>query len=182
MNKFKKIVFLEGLPNVGKTSIANYIKINFKNILVSDEIINPKILNNSSSITQNDYLENDIMKFNRSTCNNDILLVDRGFISTYCYNIAKSIIQEDYSNIDVIKKINKMFNCYNQDNVIVLYLKSENISLPYVDDFDPYGSVDNQKFLQELTLFVCNKYVKNLRIIDYNYLNNFEEVIHEIIN
>ena len=40
----RKIIFIEGLPNVGKTYLINKIRnLNMKNVFIVDEIINPII-------------------------------------------------------------------------------------------------------------------------------------------
>ncbi len=180
---FKKIIFLEGLPNVGKTTIVNYIKSNYKNIIISDEIMSKKILNHFFIINQYDYFKNDNMKFYRQPeKNSNILLIDRGYISTYCYNIVKSLIQNNYKNFKILKKIGNKFKIFQHENVEVIYLKSYRYLLPYCDINDPYGNKDNQKLLQEISLFICKKYVKNLKIYNYNYLSDFKEIINEIIN
>ena len=42
----KKIIFIEGLPGVGKTYLVNKIKaMNLDNVYVVDELINPDINN-----------------------------------------------------------------------------------------------------------------------------------------
>ena len=42
----KKIIFLEGLPTVGKTYLINEIKKrNYKNVFTVEELINPEIDN-----------------------------------------------------------------------------------------------------------------------------------------
>ena len=42
----KKIIFIEGLPTVGKTYLVNEIrKRNLQNVYVVDELINPDIKN-----------------------------------------------------------------------------------------------------------------------------------------
>ena len=54
----KKIVFLEGLPGVGKTTIINYLKDNYK-VNVVDEIINTTACNNRTEF----FLKNDDLKY-----------------------------------------------------------------------------------------------------------------------
>ena len=174
----KKIIFLEGLPNVGKTTIIQNIKkLGLKNIYTVDEVIN----NDTKQERTEYYLKNDELKLD---CYDDgIIVIDRGMISTISYEQAKHIINPTY-NCD---KANIWFNdikkLYDKDYVKVLYLKRSNgsIFLPYEDNNDPYGSVENQKLLESISLFNIKKYVKNYEIKEYDYYS-IGDVIYEIVN
>ena len=61
----KKIIFIEGLPTVGKTYLVNEIrKKNMQNVYVVDELINPDI-NNAFIDSEDKFLKNDEMKVNK---------------------------------------------------------------------------------------------------------------------
>jgi hypothetical protein len=183
---FKKIVFLEGLPGIGKSYLVDFVNKNYSNVLVSDEIMNKKILLNINQ-DQNQYIINDELKFFRE-CHDGktILLIDRGFISTYSYNITNSIINnfQNYKSLKIVQSyFNKIKYIYQENNVEVLFLISKSkYKLPYQDQNNPYGSVTNQDLLQSVSLYLCKKYVKNFKIIFYDYEDNFNEVIYEIVN
>ena len=91
-----KIVFLEGLPGVGKSTIAKTIKeLKKDNVVVAEEIelFNPK----RDNFHQDFYMKNDDFKFNKcikGIKNNldTICIVDRSAISTLSYNQSKNII------------------------------------------------------------------------------------------
>ncbi|MDO4394844.1 MAG: hypothetical protein Q4C23_02565 [Mycoplasmatota bacterium] len=72
----KKVVFVEGLPSVGKTYLVNEIrKMALQNVYVVDEIINPEIKNPFSD-SEDKFLKNDEMKLNKY--NDGIIIIDRG--------------------------------------------------------------------------------------------------------
>lgn len=172
----KKIIFLEGLPGVGKTTIINYLKDNYK-IKTVDEIINDNSYDNRTKY----FLENDEMKFR--LYDNDLIVIDRGFLSTISYEQTKSIIDSNYNCNEAVKWFEKYKKIYNDTNILVLYLKriKEDYYLPYKDELDPYGSINNQKLLESITLFNLKKFSSNYKIISYSY-ENMMEVINEIIN
>ena len=90
----KKIIFLEGLPGVGKTTITNYIS-NLKNkdnIHTVNEIIVD--IDDKTPIEQDLFIENDNLKINKY--NKDIIIIDRGPISTLTYNIVRDELVENF--------------------------------------------------------------------------------------
>lgn len=178
----KKIVFLEGLPGVGKTTIIKKIKeLNLKNVNAVDEIINPDILNSINSQNQNPYIVNDNMKINQFS--EGLVLIDRGPISTFSYNIVKSHLNSDFSSEDVSKWFYFIKNNIYQSDNQVIYLKNAtgDYYIPYQDDKDPYGSIENQKLLEQIVLDLLQKYVKNYKIIEYGK-EDMERLIYEIID
>ncbi len=172
----KKIVFLEGLPGVGKTTIINYLKDNYK-VNVVDEIINTTACNNRTEF----FLKNDDLKY--GLYDDGLIIIDRGFISTISYEQTKSIINKNYNCEAAIKWFNNKKEIYAKDNIFVIYLKRTNdkLYLPYNDAKDPYGTITNQKLLEEISLYNLKKYSRNYKIINYSF-ENMMEVINEIIN
>ena len=172
----KKIIFLAGLPGVGKTTIINYLKDKFK-VKIVNEIINDNLNDNRTKY----FLENDEMKYR--LYDNGLIVIDRGFLSTISYEQTKSIIDLNYDCYEAVRWFKKHKKTYSDSNVLVLYLKrvSENYYLPYKDELDPYGSINNQKLLESITLFNLKKYSSNYKIIDYSY-ENMMEIINEIIS
>ena len=177
----KKIIFLEGLPNVGKTTIVNAIKSkNIKDIHVVDEVILPtddmKYLN-----SQQYFMDNDIYKINQY--DSGLIIIDRGLISTLSYNQASKIINENKD----FEKVNKWFlensELYNSDDSVTIYLKrkKEDYSLTEDSVYSPYGTVENQKLLESITLYNCKKYCKNFILKNYDQ-DNMEALINEIID
>lgn len=174
----RKITFLEGLPGVGKTTIVNILKENY-NLLICNEIENSKIIDKIND-DQSLYMKNDEIKINKYQQGN--IVIDRGLISTMAYNIAKKQIDKTYNNEKVLNWFEKNKDIYNQDFVSVIYLKRKDYKIPYNDIYDPYGSLNNQKLLEEVTIDLCNKYVRKLKIINYQYETDLEMIINEIIN
>lgn len=164
------------MPCSGKTTIINTIKNKeLSNVFVVDEIIL-----NSDNYNQNFFMKNDIAKINKYK--EGTIIIDRGLISTLSYNITlkKISINDEYNN--VIKWFNKYgIDFYHRDCVITYYLKNEKFKLRCNNELDPYGSIENQKLLQRITINNIKKYCLNYKIVKYNF-ENMEEFINEIIN
>ena len=97
----KKIIFIEGLPTVGKTYLVNEIrKRNLRNVYVVDEIINPDI-KNAFIDSEDKFLKNDEMKVNKY--DDGIIIIDRGPISTLVYNQVLHLIDNKYDTSYVEK-------------------------------------------------------------------------------
>lgn len=179
-NKYK-LIYLEGLPGVGKTTIVKTLREQYPNITTVDEIINEKIFNNIN-LFQEMYFDNDDMKY--ASCKN-VSVVDRGPISTLSYNQARKIIDRDFlfSFVDLYNWFEKYKEIYSSGDVLVIYLKRSNSNyfIPYDNKLDPYGCVENQNLLESLTLYNCKKYCKNFLIKSYDK-QNMEEIINEIVN
>ena len=172
----KKIIFLEGLPGVGKTTIINNIR-KIENVNVVDEVINSQNEDNRT----NYYLKNDELKFNLYA--DGLIVFDRGFLSTISYEQTKKIINNDYDESIALKWFENYKSIYKENNVIVIYLKrsNDNYYLPYKDDKDPYGSIENQKLLETISLYNLKKYAKKYKVLEYSF-DKMEEVINEIIS
>ena len=142
-NKYK-LIYLEGLPGVGKTTIVKTLREQYPNITIVDEIINEKIFNNIN-LFQEMYFDNDDMKY--ASCKN-VSVVDRGPISTLSYNQARKIIDKDFlfSFVDLYNWFEKYKEIYSSGDVLVIYLKRSNSNyfIPYDNKLDPYGCVENQ--------------------------------------
>jgi len=176
----KKIIFIEGLPNVGKTYLLNQIKeLNLDNVHVVDELINPSIYNPYTD-PEEVFLINDEMKVNKYK--NGIVLIDRGPISTLVYNQVKHIIDNNYNTNDIEKWFEKFKDLYKNNNTYNYYLYNPDKYSPSLDNKNnPFGSVDNLKLTHELTIYNLKKYSSNFKIIIYKK-DNLKEVINEIIN
>lgn len=176
----KKIVFLEGLPGVGKTTIIRKIdSLKINGVSVVDEVIRVNTVHNIS--TQYDYAENDNLKINKYK--NGIIIIDRGPISTLSYNQTRKKIDKNFDSSIIINWFKKYKEFYKKDYVYTIYLTNmgTNFQISENDLNGPYGSIINQKKLEEITLHNCRKYCKNFKIIEY-YKDNIDEVINEIIN
>lgn len=176
-----KFIFLEGLPGVGKTTITNYIEsLKLTNVHIVNEIENQDIINNINT-NQNIYIENDNIKL--SKYQEGIIIIDRGPISTLSYNETKNKLTKNPSLNEVTTWFNSIKDIYLKKETSVIYLKNKHKTyhLPYQDNKDPYGTIENQKLLEDITLNNCHNYVKNLKIVDYDY-NEMEALVNEIIN
>lgn len=173
----KKITFLEGLPGVGKSTLTNILK--ERGISVSEEIEKKEIYDNIN-VNQYLYMENDEYKINKYTDGN--IVIDRGLISTVAYNITRNILNNNHKIDYVIDWFMKNKDIYNEDNVKVIYLKRSGFKIPYNDKLDPYGSIENQQLLEQVTLALIRVYVKNYKIIYYDYRIDEGSVINEIIS
>ena len=115
----KKIIFLEGLPGVGKSTIINYIaSLNKDNIHTVDEIIIN--IENKTPIEQDLFIMNDNLKINKYA--EGTIVIDRGPISTLTYNIVKSELVKDFSSKQVTDWFNTIKDLFYQENVFIYYL------------------------------------------------------------
>lgn len=111
----KKVVFVEGLPSVGKTYLVNEIrKMNLQNVYVVDEIINPDIKNTFLD-SEDKFLKSDEMKLNEY--NDGIVVID---------NSANKI--KKYLDAETIKKMNlesqkKLKNNYNLEKNFDIFFR-----------------------------------------------------------
>lgn len=175
-----KFIFLEGLPGVGKTYLLNYIKsLKIKNVHVVDEIINENILN-GLSCTEIDFIKNDEMKLTKYK--EGIIIVDRGPISSLSYTQAKTIITGGSNYDKAIDVFNKYLDIWQRKSK-TLYLSnfSDKYSITVRDENSPYGTIDNQRLLESITLFNLKKYSINYRVINYKD-RNYKVVVDEITN
>lgn len=176
----KKIFFLEGLPGVGKSTIINYIKkMNKANVHTVDEIIVE--MEDKTPLEQDLFIINDNLKIQKY--DEGIIVIDRGPISTLTYNIVKNELVEEFSSKEVIDWFNTIKGIFSQENVFIYYLTTngKEYYLPYNNEFDPNGSVKNQKKVEEVAIYNIKKYAKNYKIIEY-HKENMEDIINEIIN
>ena len=125
----KKLVFLEGLPNVGKTTILNFIKdMNLENVHIVNEIENKEILNDVNG-DQKQYIKNDEMKLNKYK--RGIIVFDRGPVSTLAYNIACEKLNKNFDS----KLVNEWFlenlDSFADATVYYLVRDDESVFLPY---------------------------------------------------
>ncbi len=176
----RKIVFLEGLPGVGKTTLINEIKErNFVDVYTVDEIVMDS-LKNVISNDENDYMKNDEMKINKY--NEGLIIIDRGPISTLSYNQANSIIESDFDATPVIlwfENIKQIF----EENTKIVYLTNygNNYYLPYNKENDAFGTIENQKLLESISLYNCKRYSNNVVVKEY-HKKDVEAIINEIID
>lgn len=178
----KRIIFIDGLPGVGKTTLVNHLKAkNIVGVLAVPEIVNPKIKESSNGpVNQNIYMQNDIMKINKY--DEGFIVIDQSPISTIAYNLTRKTLDKSFNNIspDIWQKT---FGKILQDEeVMVYYLKNpDDYFCPYDNPKDPYGSVENQKLLEEANLKIIKKSVKNYKLIEYRK-SDLKELANEIIN
>ena len=98
----KKLVFLEGLPGIGKTTILGYIQKLNSNIKTVPEIING-VQPAYELQDQQFYMDNDDRKINMYNQGN--IVIDRGPLSTFVYNVVRKLEDPSYRyNINKIYK------------------------------------------------------------------------------
>lgn len=175
----KKIVFLEGLPGVGKTTLLNYIKSkNLKDLFCVDEIIDKKILE-KKIYNEEVFLENEELKLNKY--NDGLIIVDRGPISVISYAQAKEIIDVKF-HADISKEWFEKYKDIYKENVMVYYLidEKDEFKITSNEKNSPYGTEENQKLLKSITEYNIKKYCKKYVFKIYNKMN-IDEVVNEII-
>ena len=170
---------MEGLPGVGKTTIINTIREkHLIDVFVVDEIVNEKSIN-GESLTEFDFIENDMLKFEKYS--DGVVVLDRGPISSLSYSQVKKLLKVDY---DISKAEESFFKLKHfLDDGEVVYLTNEGTS--YLcresDEMSPYGTIENQKLLEKITLENIEKYCKKYKILKY-HKDDIEWVINEILN
>lgn len=176
----KKICFIEGLPGVGKTYLINKIRdMKIQNTNVVDELINPDIKDPFTD-KEDIFLKNDELKL--SLYDDGLVIIDRGPVSTLVYNQVMHLLDNNYDASFVEKWFKQFESIYSDENTKVIYLKNPGVYTPSInDDKNPFGSVENLKLTDEITVFNIKKYFKNYKIIEYKK-NNVESVIDEIVN
>lgn len=123
-----KKIFIEGLPNVGKTYLINKIKEKqIPNIFIVDELVNPDF-DNPFTDEENLFLKNDELKVNKY--NEGMVIIDRGPISTLVYNQVNHIIDNDYDAKFVEKWFEQFLDLYDSNNTYNYYLYSPNVYEP----------------------------------------------------
>ena len=175
----KKIIFLEGLPGIGKTTLINEIrKKKLPNVYVVDEIINENILNNIR-VNEQEFLLNDYMKVNKY--NDGIIVIDRGPISTLSYSETKKIMDTNFNLDNAINDFKKYINIYRDSKIVYLTNKGNSYSITVPNTNSPYGTIENQKLLEEISIYKTKKYCENTIVLEY-FKKDMEEIINEIIN
>ena len=177
----KKMVFLEGLQGVGKSTIINTIKnLNKKGTFTVDEIINEELLNDPLlENSEESWIKNDEQKINKHQYG--LIIIDRGPISTLSFNMAKSLIDKNFNPKPVIDWFYRIKNIFNDENTRVLHLTNSNNNyfIRKSDELDPNGSVINQKLLESISIYNCEKHVKNYSVLKYDNLK-MKEILYEI--
>ncbi len=171
-----KIIIIEGLPGVGKTTILNNIKNRFiENVNVVNEII----YKNNNDITQEKFLINDDMKIN--LFKDGVIFIDRGPISTLSYNEMKNKL---IGNSEYKKVLNYFNNNYKDfyllPNVYTVYIKTKRRNLIHVDSNNLYKSFEKQEILERITLKNIRKYCKNYQVLEYKQ-KDLENFVNKII-
>ena len=171
-----KIIILEGLPLIGKTTIINYIKsLKNRNIHCVDELIIQ-----TKELDQESFMKNDMAKINKY--NDGLVFIDKGLISTLSYNQMIDYLggNKDVKIVtDWFKKEGVPF--YKRDDVYTIYLTNNKKKLRHHNRNIPHGSIKNQLMMEEITIKNIKKYCKNYEIRNYKY-DEMEIFVNEIIN
>lgn len=174
-----KYIFLEGLPGVGKTTIINTIREkHLHGVFVVDEIVNEKILS-GESLTEFDFIENDMLKFERFS--DGVVVLDRGPISSLSYSQVKKLLKEDYDISKAEESFLKLKHFLDDGEVVYLTNEGTSYLCRENDEMSPYGTIENQKLLEKITLENIEKYCKKYKILKY-HKDDIEWVINEILN
>lgn len=98
-----EIVYFEGLPYSGKTTLIRQISAEYPDIFTAiDEYIHPDLLKGVDIDDQRVFMENDELKYQVARDSGRRCLVDRGHLSTVLYSHAYSRIKgdQDLSYVD----------------------------------------------------------------------------------
>lgn len=91
-----EVIYFEGLPNSGKTTLIKQIITSYPGALMSvDEYIHPGKDKESNFESQRFFMENDEMKYRLARESGRRCLVDRGHLSTVLYTHAYNRIRGD---------------------------------------------------------------------------------------
>ena len=171
-----KMIILEGLPMVGKTTIIQYIKsLCIDNVNCVDELII-----DTKELDQDSFMKNDLMKINKY--NSSLVFIDKGLISTLSYNEMLDYLNGN-PDLERVKDWFKKYGepLYARDDVYTIYLKNKKIRLRENNSSAPHGSVENQEKMAEILVNNIKKFCKNYEIIEYEY-EDMEKFVDETIN
>lgn len=174
------ILFLEGLPGVGKSTLISHLR--EKGVFCVDEVLHGDNPQSKDGDSQLFFMDNDDEKL-RLAGESDapLIVVDRGPISTLAYNLVQHKITRTHDIMPVVSWYSNIADIYARKDVRVVYLKGQS-TLPYNDTKDPYGSLNNQRLLEGITLDLIDIYVRNGIVKAYDYRYGDEELINEILN
>lgn len=168
----KRIIFIEGLPNVGKTTLVAALK--NRGFASVPEL--PESIATLGAATRNDdqkvYMQNDMEKFRLAKAEHGMTLVDRGPLSTLAYNMARHALDKNYDVTPVVDWFGSRVQqqIYGRSDVLTVYLKGK--TLPsYNSSTDPYGSTANLAALENVTLQLLKLLPIEAIVIDYDYQN-----------
>lgn len=175
----KKLIFLEGLPGVGKTTLLNIMKQKkIKNFYFVDEIINSKITMDKV-FSEQEFMTNEDQKIN--LYNHGTIIIDRGPISVLSYSQTKKIMRPEYNLLNAEIWFKKHLNILKNCKIIFLTNANTDFTLTTSNLDSPYSSIESQKVLEAITIYNIKKYCLHYKIIKY-YKTNIDEVINEIIS
>ena len=171
------IIFFEGLPGAGKTSVANVLSKTPGNFLVVPEIIYKKRFPKyHNSKNQRYFFENDENKLERAikiSQEGKVAIVDRSPLSTYTFNYTKSILNNEPVSENVEKWFEKTWLKLTKVNVVIFYLKvSPKIGMlrknRTVDHKEPWSNLKGLRLTRNLYENFIKKYPDIFIEIDTN--------------
>lgn len=93
--KSPEVVYFEGLPKAGKTSITRKISSEYPSLVLVPEYVHPALEDPANWDKQFIFTENDEMKYQIARNSGKQCLVDRGHLSTLLYTHAYNLIRGD---------------------------------------------------------------------------------------
>lgn len=173
------IIILEGLPSVGKSTIVATLQA--RGITTVEEVI-ADTENHLDRQSQEFFMNSDTTKVSTAIAAEKALVVmDRGPISTLAYNLTKHKIDKSFDFMPSVTWFTTMIPFYERDDVRTIYLQGKS-ALPYTDANDPYGSEENQKLLEEITLQLINLFTLHAATVRYDYASDQGKFIDEILD
>jgi predicted ATPase len=188
-----KILVLEGLPRVGKSTLLGNLRNNYKKDkgsfieCIGELVTDPAILESQKNSSQLAFMYNDAVKALLATTSQlDYAIVDRGPLSTLAYN--KTLLDmglcddETYSILyEECKWVYRNFF----ENSLHIYMYNDARPTPTVkDDKNPYGTVENLLLLERNTLSLAESLGLHLEKFYNNFLidNTYEAFIQKYLN
>ncbi len=93
--KNPEIIYFEGLPRSGKTTLTNQLSREYPQLAAVGEYIHPALEDESNWANQRIFMENDELKYKVAQAYGKQCLVDRGHLSTLLYTHAYNLIRGD---------------------------------------------------------------------------------------
>lgn len=188
------LIILEGLPGVGKTTIAKKLAKKFKGILILQIFTKfpQNYINFPPDKKERFFMKNDLEKYKKASevlKRKELVIMDRGVFSTLVYNYAFTQFKKTNIYEKILNWYKKNKNTFNLPQIIFLLETSIENSLKRKGRLIPKKSEKNSLwvnpyFLKKMEIFYKDELIKfknrNIQIIKINSDQSLEKTFKDI--